>query len=109
MEKYKILLDKFSLACDWASIREYKEVTDFIMARNAKPDQISTGESHGVMVEVLYAGQICYAGTCDLTEEGIKKAFDKEGINIPFPIRTLQFNNQLGIKPSKKEESFSEN
>lgn len=27
----------------------------------------------------------------------IKKAFDAEGINIPFPIRTLQFSNNLGL------------
>lgn len=27
----------------------------------------------------------------------IKKAYDKENINIPFPIRTLQFDNQLTI------------
>ncbi|MEZ4802605.1 MAG: mechanosensitive ion channel family protein [Gelidibacter sp.] len=27
----------------------------------------------------------------------IKKAFDAEGINIPFPIRTLEFNNGLKI------------
>jgi small conductance mechanosensitive channel len=25
----------------------------------------------------------------------IKKAFDANDINIPFPIRTLEFNNQL--------------
>ena len=35
----------------------------------------------------------------------IKKAFDKENINIPFPIRTLQFDNKLSVA---KEES-SEN
>ncbi|OBX24788.1 small conductance mechanosensitive channel [Gelidibacter algens] len=28
----------------------------------------------------------------------IKKAFDAEGINIPFPIRTLQFDNKLGLE-----------
>lgn len=27
----------------------------------------------------------------------LKKAFDKEGINIPFPIRTLQFDNKLQV------------
>jgi len=27
----------------------------------------------------------------------LKKAFDKEGINIPFPIRTLQFDNKLEL------------
>ena len=27
----------------------------------------------------------------------IKKAFDKADINIPFPIRTLQFDNKLGL------------
>ena len=32
----------------------------------------------------------------------IKKAFDKENINIPFPIRTLKFDNDLNI--SKQQE-----
>ncbi|MCK7590996.1 mechanosensitive ion channel family protein [Subsaxibacter sp. CAU 1640] len=35
----------------------------------------------------------------------IKKAFDAEGINIPFPIRTLEFNNDLKIQSfSDKQE-----
>ena len=89
MDKYKNLLEKFSSVSDWVSIREYKEVTDFIMARNSKPDQISTTESHGVMVEVLYAGQISYAGTCDLSDEGIEKAFDKA---LNFAIKTKENN-----------------
>ena len=29
---------------------------------------------------------------------GLKKAFDGAGINIPFPIRTLELNNNLNMK-----------
>lgn len=40
----------------------------------------------------------------DLKSEGImriKQAFDREKINIPFPIRTLDFGNQLEVKKSE--------
>ena len=39
----------------------------------------------------------------------IKKAYDKEGINIPFPIRTLQFDNKLSVKSQDLQETFSNN
>lgn len=40
----------------------------------------------------------------------IKKAYDKENINIPFPIRTLQFDNKLSFDaPQEVEKSFSNN
>lgn len=40
----------------------------------------------------------------------IKKAYDKEDINIPFPIRTLQFDDKLGFDvPEKMEKAFSNN
>ncbi|AEH02286.1 mechanosensitive ion channel family protein [Lacinutrix sp. 5H-3-7-4] len=35
----------------------------------------------------------------------IKKAFDKENINIPFPIRTLQFDNKLNVAQDIEQES----
>ncbi len=34
----------------------------------------------------------------------IKKAYDKNGINIPFPIRTIDFTNKLSINEPPKEE-----
>lgn len=34
----------------------------------------------------------------------IKKAFDNNGINIPFPIRTIDFTNKLSLNEPKKEE-----
>jgi len=39
----------------------------------------------------------------------IKKAYDKEGINIPFPIRTLQFDNKLNVKSSDLHQMASKN
>ncbi|MBT8376385.1 MAG: mechanosensitive ion channel family protein [Winogradskyella sp.] len=39
----------------------------------------------------------------------IKKAYDKEGINIPFPIRTLQFDTNLKVDSPQLEKSFSNN
>lgn len=40
----------------------------------------------------------------------IKKAYDKENINIPFPIRTLQFDNKLDFNvPQKMENTLSKN
>jgi len=105
MDEYKKLLNEFSSACDWVSIREYKEVTDFIMARNSMPDQVNTVESHGVMVEVLYAGQVSYAGTCDLTNEGIKLAFDKA---LNFAIKTKD-NNLCHFDDSIRPANTGEN
>ncbi len=35
---------------------------------------------------------------------GLKKAFDENNINIPFPIRTIDFTNKLSInKPEDSE------
>ena len=40
----------------------------------------------------------------------IKKAYDKEeGINIPFPIRTLQFDSKLDVNTSDIKETFAKN
>lgn len=40
--------------------------------------------------------------------KAIKKAYDRENINIPFPIRTLEFNDRLSIN-SMRQEAFSTN
>lgn len=40
----------------------------------------------------------------------IKKAYDKEGINIPFPIRTLKVDKEIPLAlPEEMEEMFSKN
>lgn len=39
----------------------------------------------------------------------IKKAFDKENINIPFPIRTLEFTNKLNVNNDIAKKQLSSN
>ncbi|NNE31192.1 MAG: mechanosensitive ion channel family protein [Winogradskyella sp.] len=39
----------------------------------------------------------------------IKKAYDKEGINIPFPIRTLQFDNKLSLDQTQSDDHEPKN
>ncbi|EPR70254.1 Potassium efflux system KefA protein [Winogradskyella psychrotolerans RS-3] len=39
----------------------------------------------------------------------VKKAYDAEGINIPFPIRTLQFGNKLDVKSAEQKTSTPNN
>ncbi|MFL1896675.1 mechanosensitive ion channel family protein [Aquimarina sp. 2-A2] len=34
----------------------------------------------------------------------IKRAFDTEGINIPFPIRTIDFSNKLSLTPTNNDQ-----
>jgi small conductance mechanosensitive channel len=39
----------------------------------------------------------------------IKKAYDKAGITIPFPMRTLEFNNKLSFDTNATQKEFSSN
>ncbi len=39
----------------------------------------------------------------------LKKAFDKENINIPFPIRTLEFTNKLNVNNDIARKQMSSN
>ena len=71
---WKNLIDSFSPKCDWVGIREYREITDMIVARNGKPEPTSSSVSHGIMVEVLKNGQFAYCGTVDLTNRGISSS-----------------------------------
>jgi predicted Zn-dependent protease len=74
---WQTLIDKFSAQSDWVGIREYREITDMITARNGKPEPTNSDVSHGVMVEVLKEGQFAYCGTVDLTDSGVSTAFQR--------------------------------
>ncbi len=41
--------------------------------------------------------------------KAIKKAFDENGVNIPFPIRTLEFNNKIDVNRISTDDKVLQN
>jgi small conductance mechanosensitive channel len=76
-----------------------EEGVDEIIAR-----VISFGESSVNLRAWVWAGNQAdgFAMHCDLLES-IKERFDAEGIEIPFPYRTLVFKNALQSIPANVE------
>lgn len=74
---WKRTIEQFTDQCDWLSIREYREVTDTLSARNGQSEATDSDISHGVMLEVLKNGQFAYSGTVDMSTKGVERAFHK--------------------------------
>lgn len=64
-------------SADWVSLRHVTEKTTYRVVRDEMPDRNNISFDQGLMVEVLVDGHFGYAGTSNLSEEGIKNAFNK--------------------------------
>lgn len=62
---------------DWVSLRHVCEKTTYRTVRDEKPDRNHISFDQGVMVEVLVDGHFGYAGTSDISDAGLQRAFDK--------------------------------
>ena len=74
LESFRTTLEDVLKSTDYWGIRGYSEKTQFRMARNGYIADNKTTLDKGVMVEVISEGQIGYAGTNNLSKEGVKKA-----------------------------------
>jgi predicted Zn-dependent protease len=70
-------LSSFKNQVDWVGLRFYREKANELVVRNENPENNQTTLDQGIMVEVMVDGHLGYAGTSDLTPEGIKQAFQK--------------------------------
>ena len=70
-------INVFAECCEWVGVREYRELTDTLVAKNGKGESSHRDVSHGLMIEVLLHGQFAYAATTDLSEVGIQQAFSR--------------------------------
>jgi predicted Zn-dependent protease len=59
---------------DWIGLRYVREDTHRRAVRNQRPEQNSVAFERGAMVEALAEGQLAYAGTSDLSDQGLVEA-----------------------------------
>lgn len=62
---------------DWIHLRQVSEKTSFRTVKNEQPEGNNTEIDNGVMVEALVNGHFGYAGTSDLSIDGIRRASKK--------------------------------
>jgi predicted Zn-dependent protease len=71
----KFWLNKYSTQFEWVGLRHSQEITHTRSFRDQKSDQHHINVDYGLMIEILSHGQFFYAGTSDLSPQGIESAF----------------------------------
>lgn len=84
---------------DWWGVREYRETTQFRMARNGQNARNSTSSDAGVMIEVMIDGQIGYGATNNLTKDGLKSACEKAVTNARLSKISSLYTFDPSVRP----------
>jgi predicted Zn-dependent protease len=96
------ILSSLDIKADWIGLRSVKEQTTVRCARNGNLEPLTMELDQGVMVEVLVNGQFAYAGTCDVSFEGILKAAQRavKQANAMHKFQLCPFDDSM--RPSSK-------
>lgn len=71
------LLGAVQVEADWVGLREVREIRTLRVVRDGNPQQNWRGFTHGIMVEVLVAGQFGYCGTYRLDSASLAQAAER--------------------------------
>lgn len=97
-----LLLSSLDIKADWIGLRAVKEHTTTRCARNGNFDPLTITHDQGIMVEVLANGQFAYAGTCDLSCEGVKEAAQRAFVQAKNFQNFQLFPFEASIRPPSK-------
>lgn len=96
------LTQALSRSADWVGLRYYRETTQSRAFRNGKSDTNSVEQEQGIMVEALVDGQLGYAGTTDLSLDGLSRALEQAKLmaRAAAPFAVASFDPSL--RPASK-------
>src|SRR3989339_61645 len=80
-------------SCEWIGLRYTSDDTRTIVAKNGKYDYSGEMLLAGIMVEVMFDGQIAYSATADLSSAGILRATESaiKWAKLAAPFRIFNF------------------
>ncbi len=96
------LLSTFSSQAEWVGLRLVQENTHTRSVRNGRPEENQVTFDRGVMIEVLVDGHFGYAGTSNLTSQGLRQAFEQAQILAKSGARHKVFNFNQTVRPASK-------
>lgn len=88
-------------ASDWWGVREYRETTQFRMARNGQTAENSTSLDHGVMIEVMVDGHIGYGATNGFSKERLKEACARALTNAKLSKMSSLAKFEMNVRPKQ--------
>lgn len=96
------LIQTLSRSADWVGLRYYRETTQVRSFRNGKSDANTVEQEQGIMVEALVNGQLGYAGTTDLSLDGLSRALEQAKLmaRAAAPFAAAPFDPSL--RPASK-------
>lgn len=94
------LLKKYQSAADFISFTLVHEKTRDLKVRNGTPADLNQFDDVGLRIELMVNGHMGYAGTCELTSEGIDHAIEQAKIATRAAANHAIFNfDPLKIRP----------
>ncbi len=99
---------KYQKDADFVAFKYISEKTKDLSVRNGQPNQITHDTDQGLTIEVMKNGHIGYGATCELTSDGIKKAFHAAVKMTEAASKSAVHKFGLDIRPSSQGEYISQ-
>ncbi len=96
------ILKTFASQAEWVGLRLVQENTHTRAVRNGRPEENQVTFDRGLMIEVLVDGHFGYAGTSNLSPNGLQKAFERAKQLAKSGSRHKVFNFDKSVRPASK-------
>lgn len=93
---------KYKQSADFVAFKHVREKTRDYSVRNGKIEELTEFNDGGLLIEIMMNGHIGYGATCELTSDGISKAFQKAKLMTESFKSLATFSFDTTVRPPAK-------